>query len=92
VKKTNIDVIPVTAEIDGERVVVGEASLATTKDGVQAYIQFDLDTPEGLNIKSLINRGLTNAISVSSNRADLVSKLAEQNKLHKEENPDDGTA
>ena len=90
-KKTSINTIPVTAEIDGERVVIGEAQVAVTDEGIGAVVQLDLDTPEGLNMASMFNRGLMNAISVSSDRSDLVSKLADRNKQYKEENPDDGT-
>lgn len=90
-RKTSIKVVPVTAEIDGQRVVVGEASLAVTGEEVVATVQLDLSTPEGLNMASMFDRGLTNAISVSSDRADLINKVAERNKQFKEENPDDGT-
>lgn len=91
-KKTNVRVVPVTAEIDGKRVVVGEASLAITNDGVTATVQLDLSTPEGLTMAEMTNRGLTNAISVSSTNADLINQVAERNKQFKEEQFNDGTA
>jgi hypothetical protein len=92
-KKTPVKVVPVTAEIDGERVVVGEASLIVTPNPEQPSIAVvHLDTPEGLNLEDIRNKGLENAVSVSSDKADLVNRLNEQNKKYRQENPDDGSA
>ena len=102
-RKVTTKVIPVTAEISGERVIVGETTLVvpppprTEPEVTPDTPEFpevtcvDLDTPEGLTVEAIKNKGLENAISVRSDRPDLVQKLAEQNKKFKEENPDDGT-
>lgn len=87
--KKTINVVPVTAEFGGDKVVVGEATLAVTEEGITAEVQLDLSTPEGLNMVSMISRGFTNAISVSSDKSELINEVAERNKKYKEENPDD---
>lgn len=91
-RKTNIKVVPVTAEIDGKRVVVGSAELVSSEVDTTASVRIDLDAPEGLNMATMLNRGIYDAISVSSDNADLINKVAESNKQYKKDKPDDGTA
>ena len=91
-QKTNVRVVPVTAEINGEVVVVGEASLVASGVDNEATIavELHLDTPEGLSMQTMLNQGIETAISVSSDKAELIHKVVEQNIKHKKENPDDG--
>jgi hypothetical protein len=104
-RKTTVNIVPVTAQIDGERVVVGETTLVVVPQKpvedspdpsqevpvVPEITSIDLDAPEGLTVEAIKNKGIETALSVRSDRPDLVKKLAEQNKKYKEENTNDGT-
>lgn len=82
------NVFPVTADIDGKRVTVGEAKIVmnpTTDNAdenvyAKAIVTLNLDTPEGRSISSMINQGQTPGMSVSSHG---VSLFKEQNKEEK---------
>lgn len=88
--KIDVTIVPVTAMVDGAEVVIGEAVVPFT-DGIggpqigtaelsvneagDLVATVTLDSAEAMNFDAITNRGLENAISISSeNREDIKGK------------------